>query len=296
MRKIYLLLAAFSLFILGCSQDNSASSIDGFSVKNVELKDSENIESLILKLSNNNYDIRQNASNELTEMGERAVPYIIRSLKRDSYNGTGSVSFNSRWNKVNVLGRIGSNEAEDALIERVALDEETHVRWRSIWALNIVKGNETESKLLNLLKNEDEKIRWRAAVALGSMKHPASRDILVDGLNSDDSWFRWEAVYVLGILKDGTTAPEIADMIYDDSDRVRQEAALTLGKLGNKEVVPDLVHALGDKSPGVRWRAASSLAKIGDKNDISEIQIAIDNEEDKIALEYMKKSLKNIES
>lgn len=284
MKKIIFLLI-ISIVLTGCNQESLSEN------KKIELPENKGINELILKLSDENYDIRINVSNKLTEIGEDAVPYIIASLKNDSYNATGSKSFNSRWNKVNVLGRIGNNEAEDVLIERILTDEETHVRWRSIWALNIVKNENTKNKLIKALKNENEKIKWRAAVALGSFKNDSGKEILLEGLNKEDSWFRWEAVYVLGILEDPSTAKEISKMLNDNSTRVRQEAALTLGKIGNKEVIPNLIKALDDESPGVRWRAASSLAKLGDKSIIPTIEKALEKEKDEDAYSYINKSL-----
>ena len=264
--------------------------------KKIELPENKEINELIFKLSDENYDARMNASNKLAEIGEEAVPYIIASLKNDSYNATGSKSFNARWNKVNVLGRIGNNKAEDVLIERILIDEETHVRWRSIWALNIVKNENTKNKLIEALKNENEKIKWRAAVALGSFKNGTGKEILLKGLNKEDSWFRWEAVYVLGILEDPSTAKEISKMLNDNSTRVRQEAALTLGKVGNNDSISYLIKALEDESAGVRWRAASSLAKLGDKSIMPVIEKALEKEKDEDAYSYINKSLEKLKS
>ena len=287
MKKILFFLILF-LILIGCNIEDTT--------KNETLEKNQEIDDLILKLSDDNYDIRKNASNKLTDIGEKAVPYIIESLKKDPYYNTSSASFNSRWNKVNVLGRIGSNKSEDILIDRILFDEETHVRWRSIWALNLVKSSNTPKKILNYLENQEEKIRWRAAVVLGTLYNEQSKEVLLRGLTNQDDWIKWEAVYVLGILNDPSTANEISKLLKDNSTRIRQETALTLGKLENKEIIPKLLEALEDESPGVRWRAASSLSKLKDKSVIPEIEKALKKEQDSDAHNYINKALENLKS
>ena len=103
MKKLIILLITL-LLIVGCEDRKQ--------------EDNEEINLLISDLSDSDYDVRQQASDSLVEIGEEAVPYVIESLENDPYDDDSSQSFNSRWNKVNVLGRIGDQRAEDVLIDR----------------------------------------------------------------------------------------------------------------------------------------------------------------------------------
>jgi len=272
--KSLIFLIVIGLAISGCIKENNVN---------------DEVDNLILNLSHEEYNVRSDASNKLVKIG--SVTPIINSLQKEAYYNISPNSFNARWNKVNVLGQIGSNKAEDVLIDRILNDEETHVRWRSIWALNIVKTVDAESKLINALKTDK---KWRAAVALGSFKNNNSKHILLEGITNTDDWIKWEAVYVLGILGDSSTALPISKLLNDKSERIRQETALTLGKLSNKEIIPNLIQSLQDESPGVRWRAASSLAKLKNKSVIPNIEKALEKETDKDTFNYINKSLENL--
>lgn len=252
----------------------------------------EEVKELINDLSNSNYTKRQNVSNILVQKGEEVVQPLIDSLYEEPYLNSTSESFNARWNKVNVLGRIGDSRAEDVLIDRIIYDQESHVEWRSIWALNNVKTESTIPKLKEFLK--DNHTQWRASVVLGSFKDNSGLDILLSGLASKDEWVKWEAVYVLGTLQDYASAMDVVLLLKDKSDRIRGEATNTLGKLNNKEAIPYLIDALNDQDPGVRWRAASALAKLNAVSAINDIQNAMNIEENEDAIYYINKSLDNL--
>lgn len=282
-KKIFFVLL---LFIISCSSE----------IHQVELNENETINNLILNLTSEDYDTRFKASTNLAEIGKEAAPYVISFLEKQPYYNVDSSGFRARWESVNVLGKVKDERAVDSLVRRVLDDEESHVRWRSLWALSSIDSNKTVRLLFDNLGSEDQFVRWNAAVGLGYFGNKKSIPVLLEGLKSEDDWIKWEAVYVLGILKDSSTTSNLIKMLDDNSVRIRQETCLTLGKIGDEKAVPYLVKALDDESSEVRWRAASALADLKAEESVNKIEEILEKETNEIAKENLQKSLEKLKN
>ena len=199
---------------------------------------------------------------------------------------TEDVNWKVRWDAVNELGTRRDPLGIPALVNRALVDDNSHPRWRSLWALGLVDRSGTEAipLLLAGLEHTDPLVVRNAAVALASFGQAEARAELIRGLNDPDTYRRWEAVFSLKSIGD----PEVANALItvlngkvEAVTRVRQEAALTLGRIGGEGVAPALFTALqDDPSPDVRWRAAAALSRLGDASVISDLEVVLATEED----------------
>ena len=213
--------------------------------------------------------------------GDQASPGVDALIK-----ATEDPDWRVRWDAINALGNLKDPRAVPALVKRALLDDNSHPRWRSLWALSLVdrEGSEAIPLLLTGLKDPDPLVVRNAAVALAGFRQPEARPELIRGLNDPDSFRRWEAVFSLKSIGDAEVARALISILNEEAEpvvRVRQEAALTLGRIGGEEVAPALLTALqDDSSPQVRWRAAAALSKLGDASVVGELEQALSTEED----------------
>lgn len=237
---------------------------------------------------NGEYDERRSASEALVKLGEDAVPALIEATRAENWT--------LRWEAVNTLGYIGSHKAIPAVLERVLVDADVHVRWRSIWALGCIDDGSAKSRLQKYLTDNDPQCRWNAAVALSALGGKEGVPILHQGLKSSDSWTRWEAANALGQTYNEQTADLLISAYEDSNTGTRQEIVLSLGRIGTPQVIPALIKALDDEESEVRWRAAMALGWIGDKNAATALQSHLESETDEIVREQLEKSLKKLGS
>jgi len=74
------------------------------------------------------------------------------------------------------LGLIGTEKAEDHLIQALVTDEDSDVRWRAAYALGLIKSERTVEPLKNALKDEGEHIRGKVKdVAFDSLEKISKR-------------------------------------------------------------------------------------------------------------------------
>jgi len=197
--------------------------------------------------------------------------------------GTKDLDWKVRWDAVNTLGTNKEPGGIEALSERALYDDNSHPRWRSLWALRSIDptGAETVPILREALADPNPTVARNAAIALAFFGQAEAGPQLLEGLASDNPFIRWESTFSLRQVG----SPEIADALLpylradiEPSERVRGETALALGYMKSPEVIAPLLDVLRkDPSPGVRWRAAMTLSKVGDSaviEDLEQIMVA----------------------
>jgi len=249
---------------------------DPISVADDPALDSLSVEELIDILGSKDNKATRNAANKLETMPAEAVPALIERLSGTFTKGD---RFNKlRWWCVNTLGNIKDKRATEVLVKCAALDGDPHTRWRSIWALNVIRDERRIALLKEHLKSEDEIERFNAATALSTMDIADGVKVIEEATKSNDTWLRWQAVSALGKkIRSPETLPLLITCLKDPLDSIRQEAAMSLGRLKDIEAAPALVEALSDKKSGVRWRAARSLGQLGAKNAIPDLIKLLDD-------------------
>lgn len=192
----------------------------------------------------------------------------------------------TRWDAVNALGKLKDPRGVPALAQRALLDDNSHPRWRSLWALSSVdRAGADAIPLFRAALESSNPVEVRnAAVGLAYFQQEEAIPELLNGLRDSDPWRRWESVFSLK----NVGSPQVVQALVPSLDpkvepntRTRQETALTLGKIGNEEVVPALLTALKqDASPEVRWRAAAALYRLGFPSALDGLEQALLAEQD----------------
>lgn len=191
----------------------------------------------------------------------------------------------NRWDAVNELGIREDPRGIPALAERALYDDNSHPRWRSLWALAAIERDGVAVKpiLISGLDDPDPVVVRNAAVALSFFGFGEAKQELLNGLSDSDNYRRWEAVFSLRELSGPDVVAALLPLLdptNEPADNVRSEVALTLGRIGGVEVAPRLLEVLKtDPVPGVRMRAALSLSRLADSTVVEELNLVLLTEE-----------------
>ncbi len=203
-------------------------------------------------LASCDYQVRDQATQTLRDIGPEVVPYLIKALQRqDSPVKRMIARVRNRIPFLHVKQTDASVVREKAAeqLGSIGLADE-----RVIYALIAALHDENESVLLEV---------QRALRRIGSS---ATLPYLVDGLQHRDGRIRRGCAQVLGDfgLKARTAIPPLIARLHDKDTSVRSEAARTLGLIGpDSESVRSLILALDDSSPVVRSASAAALGRMG---------------------------------
>lgn len=161
---------------------------------------------------------------------------------------------------------------DTALVHQVAADQsaDTRKRWVAIRVLGHVGGDRAEQALISLLDDPQPAIRAAVAGALGetgTMRHTPS---VIALLEDPAIIVRAEAATALAQLRDPSAVPALAKALEaksgyrrDTSLWVRRHYVLALGSIGHKDGIPALVRALDDEDLQVAEAAIPALEQIG---------------------------------
>ena len=214
---------------------------------------------------------------------------------------TESLDWKTRWDAVNDLGHLKDAKAIPALAARALYDDNSHPRWRSLWALSSVNpgGADAIPYLDAGLEDADPVVVRNAAVALAFFSQPQARTELLAGLHDQDSFRRWEAVFSLRNIGDSQVVDALIPLLdgaADPDTRVRGEVALNLGRIGGEGVAQTLLDALReDPSSQVRWRCAMSLGGLGDPSVVEAMKQVLLSEEDSQVREFIEKAIEKLQ-
>lgn len=240
------------------------------------------LETLVAQLADE--AARNEARARIIAIGKDATPYLVMRMK-DS-------DFTIRWELANVQGDIRDPRAVPALVENVLHDEDPHVRWRSLWALNEYPDDtETLRLLRRALDGDDTTARWNAAVGLSMFDAPDCLPAIHAGLSQPDEWRRWEAINALSRIHDASSAAHLKPLALRGNVHERGEAVMSLGFVGGEQAVDILVAALGDPEQGVRWRACMQLGVIGDRRAVPALEALKLTETDPMVLDHLHRVL-----
>jgi HEAT repeat protein len=203
-----------------------------------------------------------------------------------------------RWEVATILGTIADPAAVPALIQRTVVDDNPHVRWRSLWSLSRFDGSREEvvGSLRQLISSPRDRERWNAAVALSMFGEDDGVPLLNAGVWHLDPWRRWEAINALGRVHDAASVQVLASVLAADRPRERQEAVLSLGKIGGERAVSLLVAALDDPAEDVRWRACLALGKVGNPGVRPALEAVIHEGESSRVVKYAREALSHLDA
>ena len=202
-----------------------------------------------------------------------------------------------RWDAVNALGVLADPVALPSLVERALTDENSHPRWRSLWAISAVDPGGVKAILIfrPALEDADPEVARNAAVAIAFFSGPSAIPELLNGLGDTDEFRRWEAVFSLRKFQDEAVVDGLLPLLNAAAEpavRVRNEVALSLGRITDDRVVPALFDALrNDPSPEVRWRSAMSLGRSVGPESLEELRSVLADETDEQVRKFVEEAI-----
>ncbi len=146
------------------------------------------------QLRSDDWQVREQATENLTNLGKLAVEPLITALKSNDAN--------IRWRAARALGKTKDSRA----IEPLALalkDEDKRVRYRAVAALEEIGNSRVIELLVSALKDNDVDVRERIARALGNIGKPAVELLISTLKNEDDEQNRmklaeaWSEIYII---------------------------------------------------------------------------------------------------
>ncbi|WP_435153914.1 HEAT repeat domain-containing protein [Haladaptatus sp. DFWS20] len=180
-----------------------------------EKKDRADMVLLALDSLQSNF-MERHCLESLERMGnEEAVePMLQRANRRDK-------------DAISILGKIGSDEAIDTIIDYV--DADPGMAKTVIKALGEIGSDETTQEVANQLAADDEDVRSHAARALGRIGDTRAIDPLTDTLSDDDSdSVRASAAWALNQIGTKDALDKVRDYSDDRSFLVQSEAEKAL--------------------------------------------------------------------
>jgi HEAT repeat protein len=227
---------------------------------------------------------RRTARDELLSMGPSVIPLLAEHFD--------SPEFTVRWEIANMLGILAQPAAVEPLVEQSLGDADTHIRWRSLWALSQIPDDSIGERFRSALSSEDEARRWHAHLGAAMFGVREALGGLQEGVNHPDPFHAWSAVNALGLIPDPTSVAVLRSALESDTDRLRREAVQSLGKMtGLPGVTEVLLGALDDADPGVRWRAARFLSRNRTAAVTEALERRLQVETDDLVIQNLERSL-----
>ena len=264
-KKSSLYLMVFIVAGLSFFERLICSGLFGTDVK--KLKQSRNIQGLILALKNRDPKIQYDAAEALGDMGDTmAVEPLVTALKNDEYSGV-------RWKAAEALSKIGAPSVE-ALIGTLRHHDDD-VRWKAAIALGEIGDPRAIEPLISLLSDEDRFVKSHAALALGAMGEPAVNPLL-RALREGDGNLRWGAAIALGKIRDPRAVEPLIRALADKYENVRAEAATSLAAMGKPALGPLLQFLTCSDGPA-RLEVVTALGELHDTDAIQPLIQMLEN-------------------
>ena len=223
-----------------------------------KLKQSRDVQGLVLALKNRDPKIQYDAAEALGDLGDsRAVEPLVTALKNDEFSGV-------RWKAAEALSKLGS-PAVPALIGALR-HEDDDVRWKAAIALGEIGDPQAVEPLILLLCDEDRFVKSHAALALGSIGEPAVNPLL-RALREGDGNLRWGAAIALGKIRDPRAVEPLIRALADKYENVRAESASSLGAIGKPALGPLLRFLKFSEGPE-RLEVVMALGELHDTDAI----------------------------
>jgi eukaryotic-like serine/threonine-protein kinase len=223
------------------------------------------IEKLVLSLSDKDVFVQQKAVQQLSKIGNNALPELMKALDSDNRDACA--------NAIETIGLIGNQSAIPKIIE-------------------VLKSHcNKEFKIL-----KDEYIRVNAIVALGRLKATEAVYVLEDIMNKERQIDKaWCLISLYQIDTSENRLQALMQMAKDDDSSIRNVIIRFLGSTKNNQVLPILIEALKDKEWYVRDTAVQGIAFSGTKEQIKIITPLLDDP-NPIVVETTKKTIETIKN
>ena len=168
---------------------------------------------------------------EILALGDQTIPELIKHFKNPSNK------WQSRWICAQVLGKMGGDESQEALM-RGLKDKLFLIRLASVKALTPLQGKGIASALEKMLSDKAMVVRSEAALAIAQRGSTSSVEALTRELfesrnfhRGKSLWVREDILKALGNLKSRTAIPAIVKVLREDERKLRLSACDALSKI-----------------------------------------------------------------
>lgn len=255
--------AAVQSLGIGDDQDGLAAVLRLFDTDNAEVRatvvetiaflEGDDVDELIQRaLLDPNHEVRMRALRAVESRPDAAqVPLLVGQL--------GDPTFEGRALAVRLLGRIGTEEAIDAVVKN--LDTPDRALREALTDVLAPRGVEF---LLGVADRSDgEEVELALVWALGKTGAPEAAPHVLERAQHPSAGVRAAVCGAIGKLRVNESVPILEGLARDRSERVRAAAANALGALGRPETIPALVDLARDPDAFVRNRAVLALGRVG---------------------------------
>ncbi len=209
---------------------------------------------IIHLLGDSDSDVRNTVYSQLDRrtLTDRELPLLTQHLS----NGSWPI----RQSAVNLIGKIGTPKAAQALIPQLG-DDDNDVRNSTVTALNKYRLTNNELGLLTkLLANPSWPIRQLAVKFIGTIPTAQATAALIPMLGDSDSDVQGSVVALLKArsLTDAEV-PLLRSLSNHGSWPVRQSAAYFLGTIKTDQATSALIPMLGDTDNDVQGTVSASM-------------------------------------
>jgi len=254
-------------------------------------------------------DLSAKAAIELTVMGRKTVPDLIRVLKTSPEAGqrhgaamvlammcAGASAKQEEFAELALARRHGLSaearppdlRAVGPLSDALLHDESAKVREISAQGLGYLGDAQAAPALAKALTEDpSEPVRRRAAAALITVPGRAAQSALEQAVRTDESeYVRRYAAEALGWIGSPEVVPALINATEDEAPEVRRYAAVEIGRLADEAKLSEQLHhqallalvkLFDDESSDVRWAAVRSVGKLRDKAAVELLAKALDD-------------------
>jgi len=229
------------------------------------------------------------ARETLVSIGDPVVPSLIEALEpREEYL--------INWYAAEILGKIGGNEALDALLEYLDKVESSsgYVDY-IVQALGEIGDERAIEPLFNSYARAGGDLSlWSHISAITSFGEKA-KPYAIEYLSSPDDNLRLGSARVLESLAQPEDVPILIEHLADSSSRVRWYIVMALAELQDERAVDALILRLDDEDWRVREYAAEALGVFGGEKAIVPLRAAMEQEEDSYRKAKLQEILERLE-
>ncbi len=213
--------------------------------------DSQIVDSIITKLKDKDPDVRAATVEVLAKKNDpRATLYFIDAIK-DPDNFT-------QYLAIDALIKLNDKRAVKPLIEGLKSDN-PNFRKNSALILGTLKVAEAKQPLINAANDPDpfveEKILW----AISEYKDNDTAEIFISKLNSKNSMVRLAAVDGVSKLDSDKAFEPLVGLLRDDNQEIQQKVGEAISKLKNPAVNTVLIDKFKDSHEDLFVRSNSAM-------------------------------------
>ena len=239
----------------------------------ISKRDAESIETLVDYLGDSSHLIAKEAINALIELGEPAIPYVIKVLSNNDGH--------TRHFATLVLSKLGARYME-SVIHYIQHNNQS-VREESVHTLKEIIRN-TIKPLVTGLTQSGNHSRLRSLAILKKIGLNAKATVL-EALKHENSDIHQYGITIMEEFGTYAIEPFMGALEHED-DSISQRAADSLKVMGEKAVRP-LITAMSSENDWVREKAPMILSKMGEYVIIPLIDtLNSDNEWLRVGAEY----------